>query len=109
MGNIIQGLSGIFGGGQQKSFAEQRDPFGRLPYQTAGNLSGQINPLLRYLGFGPQAGTRQAAHQERRLEQVRRRRRSIPTSADEWVAVQRQLHSLESNRLGPEFDHFHNC
>src|SRR5882724_13450273 len=67
MGNIVQGLAGIFGGDQQKSYSERQDPYGGLPYQLAGNLSGQTNRLLQYLGFGPQAGTPRAARQEHRL------------------------------------------
>src|SRR5947207_3597890 len=67
MGNLIQGLAGIFGGDQQISGSERQNVYGQLPFQLAGGLGGMDERLLRYLGFGPQAGTRAAGRQERRL------------------------------------------
>src|SRR5438094_7187699 len=67
MGNIVQGLAGIFGGDQQISGSQQRNPYGQLPFQLAGRLGGMDQQLLKYLGFGPQAGSHAAGRQERRL------------------------------------------
>lgn len=54
-------------GGGQFSQPQLQNVFGGIPYGIAGQLNNEISPILKYLGFGPQAGTARAENQGARL------------------------------------------
>lgn len=58
-----------FGGGNSSSHGEVLDPFGRMPHRVAHDLySSEINPLLTFLGFGDQAGSKKGDKDAARLQ-----------------------------------------